>query len=305
MIEAIDLTKRYGDKTVVDSISFRAEPGTVTGFLGPNGAGKSTTMRMIVGLDRPTSGRVTVNGHSYVDSRAPLHEASALLDAKAVHPGRTARDHLRIIARTHGIPDRRVDEILDYAGLSSVARKKVGTFSLGMGQRVGIAAALLADPKVVILDEPVNGLDPEGVIWVRTLARDLAARGRTVLLSSHLMAEMAQTADRVIVLGRGRIIADAAMEDVLRGAGDPKTRVRSDDMARFARVLEAAGAAVTVESADTAVVDGPDSASIARMASTAGVILFEIAPVSTSLEEAFFALTDDTVEYRTTERPSR
>src|SRR5690606_10055958 len=218
MIEATNLTKRYGKKTAVDDVTFTVEPGRVTGFLGPNGAGKSTTMRMIVGLDRPTAGRVRVNGRAYAEHRAPLHEVGALLDAKAVHTGRTAYNHLLAMAATHGIGKKRVQEVIAMTGLESVAKKRVGGFSLGMGQRLGIAAAMLGDPAAVGLDGPVNGVDPEGVLWVRTLVRDLASEGRTVFLSSHLMSEMAQTADHLIVLGRGRIIADAPMSDVLAGA---------------------------------------------------------------------------------------
>jgi len=217
MIEARSLTKQYGDKTAVNDVSFTVQSGKVTGFLGPNGAGKSTTMRMIVGLDRPTSGSVTVDGKPYADYPAPLHEVGVLLDAKAVHTGRSAYNHLRAMAATHGIPTSRVNEVIEMTGLTGVAKKRVGGFSLGMGQRLGIAAALLGDPRVLILDEPVNGLDPEGVLWVRQLVRYLAAEGRTVLLSSHLMSEMAQTADHLIVLGRGRVIADAPIADILAG----------------------------------------------------------------------------------------
>src|SRR5690554_1970649 len=218
MIEATNLTKRYGKKTAVDDVTFTVEPGRVTGFLGPNGAGKSTTMRMIVGLDRPTAGRVRVNGRLYAEHRAPLQEVGTLLDAKAVHTGRTAYNHLLAMAATHGIGKKRVREVIELTGLESVARKRVGGFSLGMGQRLGIAAALLGDPQTLILDEPINGLDPEGVRWVRSLVRSLAAEGRTVLLSSHLMSEMAVTADHLIVLGKGRVIADAAVGDVIGGA---------------------------------------------------------------------------------------
>ena len=218
MIEARGLTKRYGDSTAVDGVTFTVRPGVVTGFLGPNGAGKSTTMRMILGLDRPTAGTATVNGRAYARHRAPLHEVGALLDAKAVHGGRSARSHLLSLAATHGIPDRRVDEVLDMTGLTKAARKRVGRFSLGMGQRLGIAAALLGDPQTLIFDEPVNGLDPEGVLWVRTLLRSLAAEGRTVLLSSHLMTEMAMTADHLVILGRGRVLADAPTREIVEQA---------------------------------------------------------------------------------------
>ncbi|HZU92747.1 MAG TPA: ATP-binding cassette domain-containing protein, partial [Microbacterium sp.] len=216
MITAEGLTKRFGDKTAVQDVSFTVKPGSVTGFLGPNGAGKSTTMRMIVGLDRPTSGRATVGGREYRRLRAPLTEVGVLLDAKAVHTGRTARNHLRAMAATHGIPSTRVDEVIDLAGIGAVARKRAGKFSLGMGQRLGIASALLGDPHTLILDEPVNGLDPEGVRWVRQFVRHAASEGRTVLLSSHLMSEMAQTADHVIVMGRGQVLADAPLEELVR-----------------------------------------------------------------------------------------
>ncbi|WP_423921600.1 ABC transporter ATP-binding protein [Frigoribacterium sp. 2-23] len=298
MIEATHLSKSYGAKTAVDDISFTVEPGTVTGFLGPNGAGKSTTMRMIVGLDRPTSGAVTVNGHAYVDSVAPLHEVGVLLDAKAVHPSRSARNHLRVVARTHGITNARVDEVLGMTGLESVAGKRAGSFSLGMGQRLGIATALLGDPGTLIFDEPVNGLDPEGVIWVRQLCRAMAAEGRAVLLSSHLMSEMAQTADRLIVLGRGSVIADATMADVLARAGGGAIRVRSNDAGRLDEVLRGAAATVTRTTPDTLEVTGLTDEQIARAAADAGLLVFELTTLQASLEDAFFDLTDGAVEYR-------
>lgn len=219
MIEARQLTKRYGDKTVVDNLSFTVKPGEVTGFLGPNGAGKSTTMRMVVGLDSPNAGSVTVNGRPYARHPAPLHEIGSLLEAKSVHPGRTAFNHLMALAYTHGIARSRVDEVIELAGLTSVAGKRVGAFSLGMGQRLGIAAALLGDPAIVMLDEPVNGLDPEGVLWVRNLLRRLADEGRAVMLSSHLMSETAQIADHLVIIGRGRLLADTTVDDFIRDAG--------------------------------------------------------------------------------------
>ncbi|MGL4339236.1 MAG: ABC transporter ATP-binding protein, partial [Rhodoglobus sp.] len=237
MIEVRELSKHYGAVKAVDDISFTVKPGIVTGFLGPNGAGKSTTMRLIVGLDRPSTGSATVNGAPYAAHRAPLREVGALLDAKAVHTGRSALNHLRALAATHAISRRRVDEVIALTGLESVARRRVGGFSLGMGQRLGIAAALLGDPATLILDEPVNGLDPEGVIWVRTLARSLASEGRTVFLSSHLMSEMAQTADHIIVLGRGRVIADAPVDDILSQSTGGSVRVRTPDSARLAELL--------------------------------------------------------------------
>src|SRR4051812_9047051 len=226
MIKAEGLTKRYGEKTAVDGLTFTVEPGTVTGFLGPNGAGKSTTMRMILGLDRPAEGSVTVNGRSYAEHRAPLHEVGALLEAKAIHTGRTAYNHLLALAATTGIPRRRVDEVIDLVGLQEVARKRAGGFSLGMGQRLGIASALLGDPGTLILDEPVNGLDPEGILWIRNLLKSLAAEGRTVFVSSHLMSEMALTAEQLIIIGRGRLIADVSVAEFTRSSSRQSVRVR-------------------------------------------------------------------------------
>ncbi|ROR80330.1 ABC-2 type transport system ATP-binding protein [Plantibacter flavus] len=298
MIEARHLTKRHGASVAVDDVSFTVAPGTVTGFLGPNGAGKSTIMRMIVGLARPTSGTVTIDGRRYAGSPAPLQQVGALLDAGAVHPGRTARNHLRTIARTHGIPDRRVDEVISLTGLESVARRRAGAFSLGMGQRLGIATALLGDPDTLVLDEPVNGLDPEGVIWVRQLCRHLASEGRAVLLSSHLMSEMAQTADHLIVLGRGRVIADASVADVLARAGGGTVAVRTDAVDRLADFVRPMGATVTYLAADRIEISGLDADEIALAASRIGVTLFELTPQRASLEAAFLGLTEDSVEYR-------
>lgn len=304
MIEAIGLTKRYGDKTVVDNLSFTVRPGAVTGFLGPNGAGKSTTMRMIVGLDRPTAGRVTVNGARYAQHRAPLGEVGALLDARAVHTGRSARAHLLAQATTHGIGRRRVEEVIAMTGLDSVARKRAGTFSLGMGQRLGIAAALLGDPQTLILDEPVNGLDPEGVLWVRTLLRSLAAEGRTVFLSSHLMSEMALTADHLIVIGRGRLVADAPMSDILARAQASTVRVRTPMAAELAAALHRRpGIELTHVADDVFEVTGSTAEEIAESAAAARVVVHELTPVQTSLEEAYMRLTADDVEYRTTAIP--
>ncbi|MCU1421711.1 MAG: transporter ATP-binding protein [Microbacteriaceae bacterium] len=296
MIEAVGLTKRYGAKTAVDGIDFTVRPGMVTGFLGPNGAGKSTTMRLIVGLDRPTSGTVTVNGAHYSDLRAPLREVGVLLDAKAVHTGRTAENHLRALAATHGIGRKRVDEVIALTGLESVARRRVGGFSLGMGQRLGIAAALLGDPAVLILDEPVNGLDPEGVIWVRELTRHLAGQGRTVFLSSHLMSEMAQTADHIIVLGRGRVIADAPVATIEALATGSAVRVRTPDAARFAPVLQANGGTTTGEG-DLLDVSGIPAARIGELAAQERVVLHELSQAAGTLEDAYLALTQDEVEY--------
>jgi ABC-2 type transport system ATP-binding protein len=297
MIEVQGLSKRYGSKTAVDGISFTAKPGLVTGFLGPNGAGKSTTMRMIVGLDRPTSGTATVNGKPYAEHRAPLHEVGALLDAKAVHTGRSAGNHLLAIAATHGIPRSRVDEVIALTGLESVAKKRVGGFSLGMGQRLGIASALLGDPATLILDEPINGLDPEGVIWVRNLARRLAAEGRTVFLSSHLMSEMAQTADHIIVLGRGRVIADSPVADIIALSQGSAVRVRTPDADRFAAIIDSPGVTVTRSEPDLLVVNGLAAPRLGELAASGGVILHELTPAAGSLEDAYLTLTQDDVEY--------
>ena len=298
MITAEALVKRYGNKVAVDAIDFTVRPGQVTGFLGPNGAGKSTTMRMIVGLDRPTAGRVEVNGRPYHEHRAPLREVGVLLDAKAAHSGRSAYNHLLSIAATHGIGASRVREVIGLAGLDSVAGKHVGGFSLGMGQRLGIATALLGDPATVILDEPVNGLDPEGVRWVRTLMRSLASEGRTVLLSSHLMSEMAQTADRLIVIGRGRILADGAIGDIISGATHSVTRVRTRDAQLLMATIAAPGVVVSLLSDGAIEITGLSAEEVAVAASAAGVVLHEVASVSGSLEDAYIALTAGEVEYR-------
>lgn len=298
MIDAQGLTKRYGSETAVDDMSFTVAPGRVTGFLGPNGAGKSTTMRMVVGLDAPTRGSVTVNGRRYVDHGAPLREVGVLLDAKAIHPGRTARNHLLAMAATHGIGRRRVDEVIDRAGLATVADKRVGGFSLGMGQRLGIAAALLGDPQTLILDEPVNGLDPEGVLWVRRLTRALADEGRTVFLSSHLMSEMALTADHVIVVGRGRVLADAPVDDLLAAAHGETVRVATPQAPRLERVLRAQQATVSVAAGDSLEVIGLSAAAIGEAAAEARVVLHELTPVGVSLEDAYLQLTADDVEFR-------
>lgn len=298
MIEAGGLTKRYGDTTAVDDVSFSVMPGTVTGFLGPNGAGKSTTMRMIVGLDRPTSGSVTVNGKPYVAHAAPLQEVGVLLDAKAMHTGRTAYQHLHALAATHGIPTRRVRHVIDMTGLDRVADKRVGGFSLGMGQRLGIAAALLGDPHTLILDEPVNGLDPEGVKWVRTMVRRLAGEGRTVFISSHLMSEMAQTADHLLVIGRGRIITSGPLEDVVATATQATVRVVTPTPSDLADLLAGEGATVTALAPGELEVAGLTSPRIGDLAAVHGVALHELSPVTASLEEAFLSLTRDEVEYR-------
>jgi ABC-2 type transport system ATP-binding protein len=298
MITAEALVKSYGSKVAVDAIDFTVRPGQVTGFLGPNGAGKSTTMRMIVGLDRPTSGRVEVNGRRYKEHSAPLREVGVLLDAKAANKGRSAYKHLLSIAATHGIGAARVREVIGLAGLDSVAGKRVGGFSLGMGQRLGIATALLGDPATIILDEPVNGLDPEGVRWVRTLMRGLAAEGRTVLLSSHLMSEMAQTADRLIVIGRGKILADDSIDEIISGATHSGTRVRTTERERFTAVVSAPGVVVSVLADGALEITGLTAEQVAVRASQAGIVLHEITATSGSLEEAYIALTAGEVEYR-------
>jgi len=298
MIEVRDLVKRYRDKTAVDNLSFTVRPGQVTGFLGPNGAGKSTTMRVITGLDAPTSGWATVNGRPYAGHAAPLQEIGVLLEAKSAHPGRSAFSHLTSLAYTHGIAKRRVHEVIELAGLQSVAAKRVGAFSLGMGQRLGIAAALLGDPGILMLDEPVNGLDPEGVLWVRQLLTGLAAEGRTVMLSSHLMSETAQTADHLVIIGRGRLLADTTVEAFVRQAGVGGVKLRTPEAARLRALL--AGPDVTITTAgdpEELLVTGTDARDIGMVAAAHGIPLYELAPQSASLEEAFMNLTRDVVEY--------
>ncbi|MCI0155328.1 ATP-binding cassette domain-containing protein [Leifsonia shinshuensis] len=297
MIQLDNLTKTFGSKTAVDGISATIQPGKVTGFLGPNGAGKSTTMRMIMGLDRPTRGSATINGKRYAELRSPLGEVGALLDAKAVHTGRTAYNHLLAMAATHGISKRRVHEVIALTGLETVAAKRVGGFSLGMGQRLGIAAAMLGDPATLILDEPVNGLDPEGVLWVRQFARHLAGQGRTVFLSSHLMSEMAQTADHIIVLGRGRILADAPVEQILAGATRSAVRVRTPEVERLVNAINSPDITVTGVEAQLLEISGISAAQIGDAAAAAGIALHELTPLSASLEEAYLELTQDEVEY--------
>lgn len=301
MIVAEQLTKRFGDKTAVDGVSFTVQPGRVTGFLGPNGAGKSTTMRMIVGLDRPSSGHVTINGTAYRSLRAPLTEVGVLLDAKAVHGGRSARNHLRAMAATHGIGRARVDEVIELTGIGSVARKRAGKFSLGMGQRLGIAAALLGDPQTLILDEPVNGLDPEGVRWVRQFVRYVAGEGRAVLLSSHLMSEMAQTADQVIVLGRGKVLADAALPDLVRQWTSTTILVRSPRLAELVEALASPDVTVTAVEPGAAEITGSTAEAIGDLAASRGIPLHELSPRAGSLEDAYLAVTGESVEYKTKE----
>jgi ABC-2 type transport system ATP-binding protein len=298
MIEADQLTKRYGETTAVDRLDFTVKPGTVTGFLGPNGAGKSTTMRMIIGLDAPTSGTVIVNGRPYAEHTAPLQEVGALLEAKSVHPGRSAFDHLMAQAYTHGIPRRRVDEVIELTGLESVAKKRVGAFSLGMGQRLGIAAALLGDPATVMLDEPVNGLDPEGVLWIRNLLIGLAAEGRTVFVSSHLMSEMALVADHLIIVGRGRLLADTSVEELVRRADGQAVTVSSADPGRLREVLAGPGVEITGRAGSEQLqVAGLTARAIGLKAAKSGIALFELTAKAVSLEEAFMELTKDAVDY--------
>jgi ABC-2 type transport system ATP-binding protein len=299
LIDAKGLVKRYGEKTAVRDLTFTVRPGTVTGFLGPNGSGKSTTMRMIVGLDAPTAGTVTVNGRRYADHPAPLREVGIMLEARAVHTSRSAYDHLLAMAATHGIGRARVDEVVDLVGLREVAHKRVGGFSLGMGQRLGIACALLGDPATVILDEPVNGLDPEGVRWVRLLLRDLAAEGRTVFVSSHLMSEMALTAQHLIVIGRGELIADASVEQLTAQAAKPTVHVRSPQAAELRNLIVSAEVTVTSAQSGVLSVAGLDSDAIGTVAARHGITLYELTPQRASLEEAFMELTRGAVEYQT------
>ncbi len=314
MIRAYELTKRYGDTTVVQDLDFTVRPGTVTGFLGPNGAGKSTTMRMLLGLDAPTRGRSTIGGRTYAAHSAPLTEVGALLEARSVHPGRTAFHHLMSLAHTHGIPRSRVEHVLDLAGLTPVAGKRVKGFSLGMGQRLGIAAALLGDPAVLILDEPVNGLDPEGVLWIRNLLRSLAAEGRTVLVSSHLMSEMALTADHLVIIGRGRLLADTTVGDFVAMAGGASVRVLTPQAPALRDLLQGPGIDITGPTgpaalelarptgieADELEIRGADAAHIGRVAAAHAIPLYELTPRTASLEQAFMDLTQESVEYRIT-----
>ena len=302
MIEARDLTKRYGDKLAVDHLSFTVEPGRVTGFLGPNGAGKSTTMRLILGLDRPQAGSATINGKRYVDLKQPLRTVGALLEAKAMHTGRSAYNHLLFLAQTQGLPRSRVDEVLDMVGLQEVAHKRTGGFSLGMSQRVGIAVAMLGDPQVFVLDEPVNGLDPEGILWIRNLMKALAAEGRTIFVSSHLMNEMAVTADHLIVIGRGKLIAESSTQEFIESSSEKSVLVRSPDAARLADLLAAEGGKPTAREpvdgqAGTLRVTGLDAARIGEIAAAQQIVLHELTPQLASLEEAYMELTADSVEY--------
>ncbi|MEV6424319.1 ABC transporter ATP-binding protein [Streptomyces sp. NPDC051662] len=308
MISLSGLTKRYGAVTAVENLSLEIKPGRVTGFLGPNGAGKSTTMRMILGLDRPTAGKALVNGKPYEELRHPLREVGALLDAKALHPGRTARGHLLAMARSNGIPGRRVDEVLQVVGLESVAGRRVGLFSLGMGQRLGIAGALLGDPGVLIFDEPVNGLDPDGVRWVRRIARELAEEGRTVFLSSHLMSEMQQTADQVVVIGKGRLIADMPILRLIERSALGTVRVRVPEPRGLEElVLRIASAGFIADHAgdDVLIVRGATAEQVGDLAHEACTRLHELSLQEPSLEEAYMELTSESVEYGTSRTTNR
>jgi len=305
MIEIQSLSKHYGEKVAVDDLSFTVQSGTITGFLGPNGAGKSTTMRLILGLDSPTSGSASVNGKAYCELAEPLHEVGAMLEARVIHPGRSGYNHLLALARTQGISRRRVDEVIGLVGLDEVAHKRVGGFSLGMGQRLGIAAALLGEPETVILDEPANGLDPEGILWIRTLLKRLAGEGHTVFLSSHLMSEMAQTAENLVIVGRGRLIAETTVEELVRRTSlTESVRVQTPQANELAEVLAAAGA--TLESSERGVlaVRGLSAGRIGDIAAAGRITLHELTPDKASLEEAFMNLTQDAVEYHAAAVPA-
>jgi len=297
MIEAVGLTKRYGDKLAVDQLSFSVKPGQVTGFLGPNGAGKSTTMRMILGLDAPTSGTVTVGGQPFGQAAYPMREVGALLDAKAVHGGRSAYNHLLCLAQTNNLPKSRVDEVLGLVGLGAVAKKRSKGFSLGMGQRLGIAAALLGDPKVLMFDEPVNGLDPEGILWIRNLMKALAAEGRTVFVSSHLMSEMEATADHLIVIGRGKLVADCSVQEFIDNNSELSIRVRTPQLEEFGPLLSARGGTVRADGEGALLVTKLGMAEIGDLAFENRIRVHELSPIQASLEQAFMELTKDSVEY--------
>jgi ABC-2 type transport system ATP-binding protein len=297
VIEARGLTKIYGDKRAVSNLSFTVRPGKVTGFLGPNGSGKSTTMRMVVGLDAPNSGVSKINGRSYESLGWPLQEVGALLEAKAIHPGRSARGHLWMLAQTHGIKKKRVDEMLDLVGLSAVADQRAGKFSLGMSQRLGIAAALLGDPGVLLFDEPVNGLDPDGIRWVRNLLKNLAGQGRTVFVSSHLMSEMALTAEEVVVIGKGSLITQASIEELTGKSSQNFVRVRSPEINQLRQILESNGAVTMSENDESLAVRGLADREIGSLAAGAGIVLFELSQQTASLEDAFMELTEESIEY--------
>ena len=298
MIVIDHISKRYGHQVAVDDLSFSVKPGVVTGFLGPNGAGKSTTMRMIIGLDRPDSGQITIDGKRYAEHRAPIHEVGALLDAKGVHPARSARNHLLAVGATTGVNARRVDEVLDIVGLQGAAGRRAGDFSLGMSQRLGIAGALLANPQILLFDEPVNGLDPEGILWIRGLLAELAGQGRTVFVSSHLITELGAVAEHLVIIGRGKLIAEIPMSELGAGAAQQSVHVRSPQAAALAELLHGEDISVRV-GADRDVLDvtGLDSQTIGRRAADAGLVLYELTPRTVSLEQAFMDLTRDAVDY--------
>jgi ABC-2 type transport system ATP-binding protein len=300
VIEAQQLTKRYGETLAVDNLSFTVQPGVVTGFLGPNGAGKSTTMRLILGLDSATSGVVTINGTPYSEHRHPLTEVGALLEARSVHGGRSAYHHLLCVAQTNGIPAKRVTEVLELVGLTDVAKRRSGAFSLGMGQRLGIASALLGDPKVLLLDEPVNGLDPEGILWVRNLLKHFASIGKTVFVSSHLMSEMALTADRLIVIGRGKLIADATTAELIAESAKTHVRARSPQADDLARAVAATGATVERDDDGALSILGATTEQVGEIAAEQGIVLHELAVQQATLEAAFMELTEDSVDYHAT-----
>ena len=297
MIEAQSLTKRYGDKVAVDDLSFSVEPGKITGFLGPNGAGKTTTMRLILGLDRPTKGTVTVHGKDFRELAQPMREVGALLDAKAVHGGRSAYNHLLCLAQTNNLPKRRVKEVLDLVGLSEVARKRSKGFSLGMGQRLGIAGALLGDPAILMFDEPVNGLDPEGILWIRNLMKALAAEGRAVFVSSHLMSEMENTADHLLVIGRGKLIADCTVDEFIAANSQQTVRVRTPQLDQMAKLVATAGGTVRENGDGVMVISGLDVSQVGDLAYDNSLRLHELSPLHASLEEAFMELTASSVEF--------
>lgn len=297
-ITASRLTKRYGSTLAVDGLSFEVRPGRVTGFLGPNGAGKSTTLRMVMGLDAPSGGSVTIDGRPYASLRRPMFEVGAMLEANAIHEGRSAYNHLLWVAQSNGIGKRRVEEVLGIVGLAKVAKRRAGGFSMGMGQRLGIGVALLGDPELLIFDEPVNGLDPEGIVWIRNLMRSLASEGRTVFVSSHLMSEMALTADHVIVIGRGRLLAESSVDALIQGSSGNFVRVRSLRNDKLAKLLIGAGASSHVEADGALAVTGIEASAIGDLASVEGIALHELSPQEASLEEAYMELTHDSVEYR-------
>jgi ABC-2 type transport system ATP-binding protein len=304
-IEVRDLVKRYGKTLAVDDLSFSVRRGLVTGFVGPNGAGKSTTMRVILGLDRPDTGEALVGGKRYRDLVCPLREVGALLDASAAHPGRRARDHLLWLARSNRLPRRRVDEVLELVGLAEAARRRTGGFSLGMSQRLGIAAALLGDPPILLFDEPINGLDPEGIRWMRGFLRSLAAEGRAVLVSSHLMSELEDTADHLVVIGRGRLLADTSVSDLIAGMSEERVTLRTPRASEVMALLVRSGGRVTATDGETLIVTGLDASRIADLTVERALPLHELTPHRTSLEEAFMELTKDAIEFSAAKEAKR